>query len=102
MKHFFVKNLYIHHIRHLDKLIIPVDSEKMQHLILTGKNGSGKTSVLNEIKYFIDILLKNDYEEQTNDALDKLIYIINDLQTINCSKKLLYHKADNSEIKQRA
>lgn len=83
MKHFFVKNLYIHHIRHLDKLIIPVDSEKMQHLILTGKNGSGKTSVLNEIKYFIDILLKNDYEEQTNDALDKLIYIINDLQTLD-------------------
>jgi predicted ATP-binding protein involved in virulence len=73
MKHFFVKNLYIHHLRHLEKLIIPISSKKMQHLILTGKNGSGKTSVLNEIKSYIDILLKKELPEGLNSTTSQLI-----------------------------
>lgn len=83
MKHFFVKNLYIHHLRHLDKLIIPINQEKMQHLILTGKNGSGKTSVLNEIKKFINIFLKNDFQEDINEGFKQIIDIVDDLENKN-------------------
>lgn len=83
MKHFFVKNLYIHNLRHLDKLIIPINQEKMQHLILTGKNGSGKTSVLNEIKKFINIFLKNDFQEDINEGFKQIIDIVDDLENKN-------------------
>lgn len=83
MKHFFVKNLYIHHLRHLEKLIIPINQEKMQHLILTGKNGSGKTSVLNEIKKFINIFLKNDFQEDINEGFKQIIDIVDDLENKN-------------------
>ena len=33
-------------VRHLQDITIPLDTTKRKHLILTGKNGSGKTSVL--------------------------------------------------------
>ena len=33
-------------VRHLQNITIPLDTNKRKHLILTGKNGSGKTSVL--------------------------------------------------------
>ncbi|WP_298139244.1 AAA family ATPase [Flavobacterium sp.] len=83
MKHFFVKNLYIHHLRHLDRLIIPINSEKMQHLILTGKNGSGKTSVLNEIKTYIDLLLKVNFPETLNNSTSQLIDSLIEIKSIN-------------------
>lgn len=42
----FITKLYIHKVRHLEQIEIPLSDEKRKHLILTGKNGSGKTSVL--------------------------------------------------------
>jgi predicted ATP-binding protein involved in virulence len=77
MNNFFVKNLYLHNLRHLQNLVIPIDADEMKHLILTGKNGSGKTSVLNEIKLFVDLVLKNEYRDDLNEILNDLIICIN-------------------------
>jgi len=52
MKQTFITDLQIKNVRHLKDIHIPLSKEKRKHLILTGKNGSGKTSVLNEIKSF--------------------------------------------------
>lgn len=52
MEDIFVKELKIKKVRHLENLSISLSDESPKHLILTGKNGSGKTSVLNEIKAF--------------------------------------------------
>ena len=49
MEH-FITEVRIGKVRHLRNISIKLDADKRQHLILTGKNGSGKTSVLNEIK----------------------------------------------------
>ena len=87
MNNFFVKNLYVHNLRHLKNLNIPIDSDKMKHLILTGKNGSGKTSVLNEIKLFVDFLLKNELHDDFNLHIGKLIDVLN--QKIIFDKELL-------------
>ncbi|MDQ6961762.1 MAG: AAA family ATPase [Mariprofundaceae bacterium] len=46
----FIQNIHIKHIHHLNDLDIELDLETKKHLILTGKNGSGKTSVLTEIQ----------------------------------------------------
>ncbi|MBQ4401079.1 MAG: AAA family ATPase [Synergistaceae bacterium] len=48
MEH-FIKEIRIDNVRHLKDIRISLDSDHRQHLILTGKNGSGKTSVLDEI-----------------------------------------------------
>ena len=45
MEH-FITEIYIEKLRHLVNIVISLNSEHRQHLILTGKNGSGKTSLL--------------------------------------------------------
>ena len=46
MERLFITELQIMNVRHLKDIYIPLSNDKMKHLILTGKNGSGKTSVL--------------------------------------------------------
>ena len=46
---YFIKNIHINKLFHLENLDIPIDNEKYPHLIITGKNGSGKTMLLNAI-----------------------------------------------------
>ncbi|NEW60361.1 ATP-binding protein, partial [Sulfurovum sp. bin170] len=51
----FITEIKIGKVRHLENIDIKLGNEK-KHLILTGKNGCGKTSVLEELdKFFIDI-----------------------------------------------
>ena len=49
----FLTNISAKSIRHLKELKIPLPSDKRTHLIITGKNGSGKTSVLLEMNQFL-------------------------------------------------
>lgn len=46
MEQLFITNLTIRNVRHLKDVSIPLSSEQRKHLIMTGKNGSGKTSVV--------------------------------------------------------
>lgn len=56
MEQVFLTDIEIKKVRHLENISIPLDKEKRKHLILTGKNGSGKTSVLEAlVKYFLYI-----------------------------------------------
>ena len=45
MQH-FITEIKIDKVRHLSNIVISLNQKKRQHLILTGKNGSGKTSLL--------------------------------------------------------
>jgi recombinational DNA repair ATPase RecF len=47
----FITEINIKKVRHLENIDIVLGDEK-KHLILTGKNGSGKTSVLEEFELF--------------------------------------------------
>ena len=40
---YFIKNIHINKLFHLNDIDIPIADEKCPHLIITGKNGSGKT-----------------------------------------------------------
>ena len=55
MEH-FITAIHINHVRHLKNIDIPLSSEKRQHLILTGRNGSGKTSVFDALKWYLYLL----------------------------------------------
>lgn len=53
MKEYFISEIDIEKLYHLSDIKIKLDSNKRQHLLLTGKNGSGKTSLLLEIEKFL-------------------------------------------------
>lgn len=54
MEKVFISNLKIEHVRHLKNITISLSNKKIKHLILTGKNGSGKTSVLEALACYLD------------------------------------------------
>lgn len=56
---YYIKNIHVNHLYHLHDFDIPLSDEKTPHLMLTGKNGSGKTVLLNAIASFLDNI-KND------------------------------------------
>ena len=58
MEH-FITEVRIENVRHLKNINIALNNQSRQHLILTGKNGSGKTSVLEEISKNLALLNKN-------------------------------------------
>ncbi|WP_342989686.1 MULTISPECIES: AAA family ATPase [Bacteroides] len=45
----FITNIKVNHIFHLENFCIPISENEKKHLIITGKNGSGKTILLNAI-----------------------------------------------------
>ncbi len=51
---FFITNLLIKKVRHLKDIYIPLSENQVKHLILTGKNGSGKTSVVEALAKYLD------------------------------------------------
>ena len=50
----FLTDIHINALRHLKNIDISLARNKRQHLILTGKNGSGKTSLLEAIRKRLD------------------------------------------------
>ncbi len=50
IKEHFVKNIYISKFLHLEDINIALSSDTRQHLLITGKNGTGKTSLLERIR----------------------------------------------------
>lgn len=50
MEELFITGIKIDQVRHLKDFDIPLSDTEKKHLIITGKNGSGKTSLLEEMK----------------------------------------------------
>jgi predicted ATP-binding protein involved in virulence len=48
----FLTSIHINKIFHLENIDILIDEKEKKHLIITGKNGSGKTSLLNALVEF--------------------------------------------------
>lgn len=53
MEELFIKEITINEVRSIRDFHIPFSETERKHLIITGKNGSGKTSVLEEMKRFL-------------------------------------------------
>lgn len=51
---YFIKNIKINKLFHLNNFDISIDDKEYPNLIITGKNGSGKTILLNAISDFLD------------------------------------------------
>lgn len=53
MNNHFITEIEIKKIRHLNNIKIDLDRNEPKHLLLTGKNGSGKTTTLKSIKMYL-------------------------------------------------
>lgn len=85
MSDYFIENLEIKENRHIQRLDIPLSKEKRKHLIFTGKNGSGKTTILNAInKLFNNLIVENMLETE------ELAITINNNQDIFDFRKLSF------------
>ena len=73
MEQTFLTDIEIKKVRHLENISIPLGKEQRKHLILTGKNGSGKTSLLEAlVKYFLYITSQGYYSiEKVNSSYEK-------------------------------
>lgn len=62
MENIFLTKLDIKSVRHLHGIEIPLSDTIRKHLILTGKNGSGKTSTLESLKEHLEFIISDQYE----------------------------------------
>ena len=62
-KQTFISEFDIKKVRHQKNLKISLSEKERKHLFLTGKNGSGKTSILKEIEKYLQQLLEISVEE---------------------------------------
>lgn len=75
----YIKNIHINKLFHLQDLNISLSDEKFPHLIITGKNGSGKTVLLEAIASYLDIIKSDrdfkflDYEKHKEYHLKKAV-----------------------------
>ena len=71
MKNIFVSNIIIENVRHLKNIDITLSKNEVKHLIFTGKNGSGKTSVLDALSYYLDLLTISNRADETQMRLQE-------------------------------
>lgn len=95
MKKIFVSNIKIDKVRHLQNLKIELSDQEMKHLILTGKNGSGKTSLLNAIAVFLNSITKS------NDPMEAMRYLEIDKKNLSRVNNELDSEGKVQEIKKR-
>ena len=70
MEH-YITSINIKELYHLSDIKIELDKTKRQHLLITGKNGSGKTSLLLEIEKYLKAINDNKLLQMANDYKEK-------------------------------
>lgn len=67
----FLTGIHINRVRHLKNIDIPLSTDACKNLILTGKNGSGKTSVLDQISDELDFKLSQNPQAKLSRIANK-------------------------------
>lgn len=94
----FIKKIKINEVRHLKGLEIPISESAKKHVIITGKNGSGKTSLLDAIRVYLEQIFYNKYnvaqQHATIDEWRKLITLNKSrMEHADDANKLQYSQA---------
>ncbi len=71
MERLFITNLTIKKVRHLENISIPLSEKQIKHLVLTGKNGSGKTSVIEALAEYLNNVFTDKHFEHRKEWLYK-------------------------------
>jgi predicted ATP-binding protein involved in virulence len=95
----FITEITVNKSRNIENLTIPLSSDKRQHLILTGKNGSGKTSLLLELNKFLSKVDKGETKDYQKNY-KRLIAIKEQLQNSNLNEQQTAQLKNQLEIYQ--
>lgn len=89
MERTFLTGINIEKVRHLSNIMIPLDKDVRKHLILTGINGSGKTSVLEAVvKYIQNFLGEHDTPlDHVKMMCDRSLNEVNKLNSLEDSEE---------------
>lgn len=97
VKEYFISEIDIEKLYHLSDIKIELDSTKRQHLLLTGKNGSGKTSLLLKIEKFLKAIndgqllnLFENYPKWKKMEMDKMNSASNENKKFEAEKQYKY------------
>ena len=98
MEQTFFTDIKIEKVRHLENIRIPLGTQKRKHLILTGKNGSGKTSVLEAmVRYIQSFWGEESIALEKIRRLQKYYFALNHLKDSEQNRQEFYKKSLNSE-----
>lgn len=99
MEQIYIQNIKINKVRHLENINLSVGNSGRKHIILTGKNGSGKTSVLDAMATFINSVTMGRNPEQlmqdidgTESLLESWIRMGEKIQQRQAEENLQYEK----------
>lgn len=82
---YYIRSIKVNEIFHLANFTIPVGNSASPHLIITGRNGSGKTILLNAVVEFFE-RVKSDTSLcflQYKDNLNNLRDVLKQAMTLN-------------------
>jgi len=79
MDKIFLKKITIDKVRHLNNIVLNISDSKMKHIIFTGKNGSGKTSLLDSMANFINSV-------STSNSIENCRNVIKHYSDLLCNK----------------
>lgn len=83
MERLYITKLTIDKVRHLKDISIPLSENQIKHLILTGKNGSGKTSVVEALARYLDKIFTGERENAFRNCQKELdIKLNNKIESI--------------------
>jgi len=79
----FITDIRVNKVRNIENFDIHISDKEKKHLIITGKNGSGKTSLLLELKQFLTQISNGQDEnnEKYYNDYEEILKIIYDLKT---------------------
>jgi len=95
---YFIKKIHINQLFHLNDIDIPIADEKSPHLLITGKNGSGKTVLLNAISDFFDII-KKDTSLNFLKYKSNLEYWVNYLKSVSAQEEKIRAQKEIDDYK---
>ena len=100
MEQLYITNIEINKVRHLKNISIPLRENQIRHLVLTGKNGSGKTSVVealarylhnlstdqffvNKESWLVDAQIRKKDVEQRGSGQEEIVKLEKEIQQYN-------------------
>lgn len=95
MDQIFITDIKINQVRHLKNIEIPLSKDRMKHLIITGKNGSGKTSLLDALAVFLNSITSS------RDPMESMEYLPRDKNTLQMYREQGRENHEIREVEER-
>jgi predicted ATP-binding protein involved in virulence len=94
MQDIFITRILIDKLRHLSSLTILLSENERKHLIITGKNGSGKTSMLEAVR---DTMVSFPHRKK-NTGVDVELYGMDGSKSIRSDKNNTHFKFPDASV----